>query len=475
MCIACMSIKHAQAALADPQSCAHCASMTEKILERRLRVAVANSHDPCLSGTTPKATSSTHQPRATPSWADMMDEESSAMPPLFEDLLEVEPGGEDAEGDAISDILDMDGMEDEEEDSTFPIPQSRPPSATDTAPPVDSSLYEVCKRAAAKLGIQWPAAQDPEGAERDLYDGKRLPPAQPPAKQLLPAVPACMKEMSRYWSSPFKSRLPTKGCSKLEIHGMEALGLTEPPVVEPSVAHHLHPNRRSLSASHSIPLPNKMERLTASMFQRMYRYAVQSVCSLNAMTLLAAYQAEILEEMGRQLDSGAPNPVLWDEICVVNDLVLRSSRGAVQGCGRVMGLAVAGERALWLNLSGLSDTQKAEVMDATYDPTKGLFGPALEKMREASTLRKQEGEAFDLCLPRKHTPRPQQGQRGGFAAAAAKAKQGAAKPHRQAAGQQTSQQSRSDNPKPWGKHSFAAVAAKSRNSHPGEGKKKRPS
>ena len=69
-----------------------------------------------------------------------MDEESSAMPPLFEDLLEVEPGGEDAEGDAISDILDMDGMEDEEEDSTFPIPQSRPPSATDTAPPVDSSL-----------------------------------------------------------------------------------------------------------------------------------------------------------------------------------------------------------------------------------------------------------------------------------------------------------------------------------------------
>ncbi|XP_028451658.1 uncharacterized protein LOC114566981 [Perca flavescens] len=134
----------------------------------------------------------------------------------------------------------------------------------------------------------------------------------------------------------------------------------------------------------------------------------------------------------------------------------------------VQHLYVAGERALWLNLSGLSDTQKAEVMDASYDPTKGLFGPALEKMREASTLRKQEGEAVDLYLPRKHTPRPQQGQRGGFAAAAAKAKQGAAKPHRRAAGQQTSQQSRSDNPKPWGKHSFAAVAAKSRNSHPGE-------
>ncbi|GLD57017.1 uncharacterized protein AKAME5_002869500 [Lates japonicus] len=142
----------------------------------------------------------------------------------------------------------------------------------------------------------------------------------------------------------------------------------------------------------------------------MYKYAAQPVCSLNAMALLSAYQAEILEEMGRQLDTGSPNPALWDEICVVNDLILCSSRGAVQGCGRVMGLAVAGERALWLNLSGLSDAQKAEVMDAAYDPTKGLFGLALQKMRETSTLRKQEGEAFDLCLPRKHVPRPSRDQ-----------------------------------------------------------------
>ncbi len=33
----------------------------------------------------------------------------------------------------------------------------------------------------------------------------------------------------------------------------------------------------------------------------------------------------------------------------------------------MMGLAVSGERARWLNLSGLSDTLKAEVMDAAYD------------------------------------------------------------------------------------------------------------
>ncbi|GLD57020.1 uncharacterized protein AKAME5_002869600 [Lates japonicus] len=92
------------------------------------------------------------------------------------------------------------------------------------------------------------AVQDTEGAERDLYDGKRLPLAQLPVKQLLLAVPACMKEVSRYWSNLFNSKLPTKGYSKLEMHGMGELGLAEPPVVEPSVAYYLHP-KPSLSLS----------------------------------------------------------------------------------------------------------------------------------------------------------------------------------------------------------------------------------
>lgn len=40
--------KHTQTSLADPQSCAHWMTMPEKILERRLRVTVANSQDPFL-------------------------------------------------------------------------------------------------------------------------------------------------------------------------------------------------------------------------------------------------------------------------------------------------------------------------------------------------------------------------------------------------------------------------------------------
>ncbi|XP_077949128.1 uncharacterized protein LOC120812025 [Gasterosteus aculeatus] len=163
MCIASMGAKHAQAALADPQTCLHCEPMPEKIRERRLRVAASSKQDPCLSGTAPKASTSTHLLRASSSWADMMDAESTEMPPLFEELLELELGGEDAEGDANSDLLDVDDIEEEEDDSTFPVEPPRPPSASDVVPPVDNNLYEVCKRAASKLGVQWPAAQDATG------------------------------------------------------------------------------------------------------------------------------------------------------------------------------------------------------------------------------------------------------------------------------------------------------------------------
>lgn len=153
----------------------------------------------------------------------------------------------DADGEPGSDILDLDEMEEGEDEFTFSTQQSRPPSSAEAAPTADNNLYEVCKWVTAKLNITWPAAQDTEGIVRDLYDGKQLPQTQPPAKQLLPAVPACMKEMSRFWSSPYKSQLATQGHSKLEVHGMSNLELAKPPAVEPSVAYHLHPNRQVAS------------------------------------------------------------------------------------------------------------------------------------------------------------------------------------------------------------------------------------
>lgn len=69
--------------------------------------------------------------------------------------------------------------------------------------------------------------------------------------------------------------------------------------------------------------------------------------ALNATSLFTEYQAELMVKMGRQIDAGSPDSVLWEEICVITDLnLLRSSREEVQSCSRSIGSAVVGERAL---------------------------------------------------------------------------------------------------------------------------------
>lgn len=82
--------------------------------------------------------------------------------------------------------------------------------------------------------IQFSAVQDDKGKERDLYNDEVLPAHQVPIKQLMPTVPAFMKEMRRYWNKLFCHRVPIKGYTGLEIADSEILELTKPLVVEDS-------------------------------------------------------------------------------------------------------------------------------------------------------------------------------------------------------------------------------------------------
>lgn len=248
--------------------------------------------------------------------------------------------------------------------------------------------------------------------------------------------------------------------------------MADPPPVESSVANHLNPSRRAALSSTGASLPGKTERFAASVFQKIYKSSALAVRALNATSLLTAYQAELLEEMGRQLDSGSPNPALWEEICVIADLNLRTSRGAVQSCGRSMGLAVVGERSLWLGLSGLSDKEKVEFLDAPIDP-KAMFGATVTAMRQQCDLRKKEGEAFEVCLPRKPTARPYHPSRPNFRPSG-RGGHSDYQPSRPAPPQQPGSAGPQSKPgfvKP--KQSFAAAAAKHRSAPPQGNKKRR--
>lgn len=224
-------------------------------------------------------------PQASSSWGEMMEKVSPVLPPLFENPL---AGEEDDDDEVLSTILEDE--DDDDEDAILPPMQSRPPSAQDESSPspvqTDTDLLEVCRRAAARLSIDWPSQPADKGAERDLYDGKRLPSRLPPARQFIPAVPACVAEMKRFWDKPFSHRVPVKGFSRLDVQGMEDLGMADPPPVESSVANHLNPSRRAALSSTGASLPGKTERFAASVFQKIYKSSALAVRALNATSLL---------------------------------------------------------------------------------------------------------------------------------------------------------------------------------------------
>lgn len=95
--------------------------------------------------------------------------------------------------------------------------------------------------------------------------------------------------------------------------------LGKPPVVELSLASHLYPSASSMTGT----------ALLSSIFQKVYVAVARSVQVLNVTSLLLAYQAK---PMSTLLVNGKISPDQWDEICVIADLNLRSSRGA---CVRV--------------------------------------------------------------------------------------------------------------------------------------------
>ncbi|RXN19518.1 putative GAG protein [Labeo rohita] len=295
-CVVCLGLKHAEQALADPEHCSHCLLLPKKLLRRRLKVAATQCLELSLSDSDGGHGDGDALPGAsqgaTPlNWAELPN---PAFPEedIFSGNLPFvnEPAGSGDDGDA-----GLLGVSEDEE----AIPLS---------------------------GV----AQSATDQERDVYDGKVLGPPPGPRKQLFPVLPACAKHMRHYWTDPLDFK---HGLTGLEVKDMATLGMGDPPAVEPSIARHLNPAQGGLLAPPKPVLPSKMDRFSASVYQAAYKSSAVAVRALNVSSLLSAYQAENLDDLGQQLDKGSPSPTLWKEILMVNDLVLRVRHGAFCGGG----------------------------------------------------------------------------------------------------------------------------------------------
>ncbi|KAM9391469.1 uncharacterized protein KZ484_002947 [Pholidichthys leucotaenia] len=240
-------------------------------------------------------------------WGDYMNEASLVFPSVEHnsDLRAGNCGLTGTFSDLDDQSISLNSDEDEQDIGLFDIPLAAKPTevsgtSSGSPTPASSDLHEVCKRAAAKLGISWPEALTKMATSR--YEGKHLPGAKTSTRQFLPVFPECLEEATRSRSNPLSAKNPIQGGSTLDCLDMEEKGFSLLPPVEPLLASHLHPAQKSTMTSVSPALPPKADNFQFLVTEKNNKAVAMSVRALNASSLLLTYQAELQDDISSSAD-----------------------------------------------------------------------------------------------------------------------------------------------------------------------------
>ncbi|XP_067233771.1 uncharacterized protein [Chanodichthys erythropterus] len=148
------------------------------------------------------------------------------------------------------------------------------------------------------------------------------------------------------------------------------------PQVEETLASYLSPE--SASSLKSPTLPTRPLRTTSALVGRAYTSVGQAAACLHTMSVLQAYQADLLGEIDQ---SGEASFECIQELRKATDLALRAT-----------------ERHLWLNLSDIKERDKAVLLDAPVS-VQGLFGDSVTSVVERFQEAKRQSAAFQKFFP----------------------------------------------------------------------------
>ncbi|KAL0160072.1 hypothetical protein M9458_043797, partial [Cirrhinus mrigala] len=154
-------------------------------------------------------------------------------------------------------------------------------------------LLEVVTRAVAKLNIDWPAEEKaaPQKSKRDERFLRSKPPSP---RRSLPFFPDLHKEILRSWARPYSARLfvPTSDYYG-NMAGLDERAYKAMPRVEQTLASSLSPC--AASSLKAPTLSSKPLRTTSAHVGKGYSAAGQAGACLHTMSLLQAYQADLLQ------------------------------------------------------------------------------------------------------------------------------------------------------------------------------------
>ncbi len=224
---------------------------------------------------------------------------------------------------------------------------------TEDSPPQSHAyeeLVEVVTRAFERLSIDWPAERE-DVRSKSRLDERFLPSCAQPQRRGLPVFPDLYTDVYLFPESSSSARSPV--------------------------------------------LPTKPVRTTSALVEKAYSAAGQAAACLHTMSLLQAYQAELLADLNEGEGIG-PNAVC--ELCRATDLSLRGTKETARLIGRSMTALVATERHLWLNLNNIKQKDKNFLMDAPLS-SSGLFGDAVNSVVERFQESAKQAAAFQKLLP----------------------------------------------------------------------------
>ncbi|KAL0167364.1 hypothetical protein M9458_039208, partial [Cirrhinus mrigala] len=386
LCVVCLGAEHAATAL-EGADCPHYVQMSLHTLRSRKALFHKGAFSSVPRGSGP---ASAEAGRRLHSWGSQLDlaegmETGNPLSPAsparsLARPLGVEARAADSSPRGTGSTLPISSSEEVDVESVEDVQAPQFPQYEE--------LLEVVTRAVAKLNIDWPPESLVE-PHRSKLDERFLRSRPPSARRSLPFFPDLHTEVSRSWNNPFSSRLFIPASYNYgHVGGLDERGYRAMPWVEQTLASYLSP--AAASSLKAPVLPSKPLRVTSALVGKGYAAAGQAGACLHTMSVLQAYQADLLKE----LDEGAEiSDCDISELRRTADLSLRATKETARAIGRSMASLVAAERHLWKRTGSSSWTPRF--------PPSGLFGDAVNAVIDRYQEARKQAAAFQRFLPRR--------------------------------------------------------------------------
>ncbi|KAL1005049.1 hypothetical protein UPYG_G00053840 [Umbra pygmaea] len=365
MCVFCLGLEHAQAALQPKPACSICLHMPVKL--RATREAYFHQ---TLPAAVTMASASEGVEEVKENKVLVQDPVDRSLPNMAPPLAEPPPGV----GSSVS--------------------------AEPVLPSIRRDLPGIMRRAAARLKIPYPPMVEinVEGAWEGMQYARPVTWKEPPP----PPMISLSEFVESSWGAPLQVSAPAKSYLPFTaVEGRDKEVFQGIPPLDPSLAAQLAQDSSARVAYRKPQHKDLKDRVSSSFLEKSYKLSAQMVGASSNIALLASSMSSLT--MGR--DSLTSSEV--EEIGKAASAILQMAEALAVCAGRGMAVTVVSERHLWLSGTTLKENQKMPLLNAPIEQ-EVLFGVSLAELTARLAKEEEERKIIEKAFPlkRHHSTAP---------------------------------------------------------------------